>query len=154
MSEFPWGTCLCSYKYRIVFIPGYSQELIINETHVTAIHNEEAKFEFLVKKGVYEDTVVRFYIGEHPNQVKLLLRVKEPTSLATMLFGDRLAAATLKGEFNDPEYTYVITITELQYNYTGSYYFEITFLNRHYPNMYLNRTIKLNVTGRKCILCD
>ena len=127
--------------------------MIVNETQVTAIRNQDVKFEFLVKKGAYRNTRATFFIGDHPNDVKLLLENEKPTSLATMLFGDRLQASFLKDKFASSEYPYVVTITDLQYNYTGSYYFEIIFFKRDHQK-YLNRTIKLNVTGRKCILCD
>ena len=106
-----------------------------------------------MKKGAYADTIVKFYIGEiTSNDHKLLLSYPDATSEATMLFGDRLSNAILKGKRTDPEYTYAVIITDLQYNYTESYYFSVIFVKNGRQNIYLNSTIRLNVTGRKCIL--
>lgn len=128
--------------------------MIINETHVTAARNEEVKFEWFVKEGPYADAALKFYIGDSPNKDGLLLRDNgEPQPAARTLFGHRLPAAAFKGQFSvDPTYTYIVTIRDLQYNYTGSYYLQVGFFNPGFTD--LNSTIKLNVTGKTYILCD
>ena len=130
--------------------------MIINETHVTAVRNEDVKFEWFVKEGAYADTILKFYIGDSPEDDKLLLQgILNPTNLARTLFGHRLPAAKFKGEFlSDPTYFYIVTIRDLQYNYTGSYYFQIRLFKKDDSSTKLNSTIKLNVTGKKYILCD
>lgn len=130
--------------------------MIINETHVTAVRNEEVKFEWFVKRGPYENAILQFYIGDSPNKDRLLLRDNGvPLSAARTLFGHRLPFAKFKGEFPiAPAYTYIVTIRDLQYNYTGSYYLQSSFIDGKDPNLNLNSTIKLNVTGKKYILCD
>lgn len=128
--------------------------MIINATHVTAVRNEEVKFEWFVKKGPYGKTALEFYIGDSPNKDRLLLHNDgKPQPAARTLFGHRLPAATFKGQFLvDPKYTYIVTIRDLQYNYTGSYYLQVGFFDPSFTN--LNSTIKLNVTGKTYILCD
>ena len=134
---------------RKFFVPGHSQQMFINKTHITANRYEKVKFEWHLSRGEYKKIDLEFYRNDSADFNNMLINDREElTKTSINLFGHRLSP-TINGDPRNQNYSYIVTITDLQYSDTGLFYLEALFIaNAGKTNAALSSTIKLNVTGR------
>ena len=121
--------------------------MAISETDVTANRSEKVNFQWILNRSGYEHVIFGLYRGDSANtEKKLLTGGEDPTNTSLHLFGQRLLKAKYKKTILEKT-SYEVTITNLQYADSGSFYAEFVFADNKKKTVTLNITVNLDVIG-------